>query len=204
MQTIELHPSFMSGSMTTSTTQSISLLSFVLGPYRATSTPFIATVGASGCMRPLLEPPSASKGGGFVNIMKGTPPVNIEDMQKYSDYADDILISYDMTNAGAAFVPTQPLQNVTITEAANYTDTIKIGTVYKAAIASGEATWVWICNREATGATIYTDRLYHNVIGTVGNMSSGADLVIPNVNIVSGKLYRIVDLKMQLPLTFTY
>lgn len=197
MNTIEFSKPYLSGGNNSSSATSCTLPSLIVGPYRS-SVPHKPQAAA--CVRPLLDTPSSNAAIGYVNIMKGTPPASPDDMKSYAAYTQDILVSFNTRTSSTTFQPTLPLLSGNIVE----TPTIELATVYNQADLSGEATWVWICTRQATSTTTYTDVIYHSVIGTIGNMSSGADLVIPNVNVVKGKLYRIVGLKITIPLTLSY
>lgn len=76
-------------------------------------------------------------------------------------------------------------------------------TTYKAAIATGTASWfayVWYnATPPATGGS-----LQQRIIGTVGTIGSGEDLEMVTTSIVSGSQYRVYNLRITLPSTYTY
>lgn len=69
-----------------------------------------------------------------------------------------------------------------------------INSLYRAATATGTATWFRWLVYNASYSTIY-----HQAIGTVGLSGSGADLELPSTNIVNGQLYRILNFRIQIP-----
>lgn len=73
-------------------------------------------------------------------------------------------------------------------------------TPYVVAEASGTATWFWLL---VTGSTEDPTHVMQQMIGTVGSLGSGADLEIPNISIVSGEPYRILNLRLQFPSIWT-
>ncbi len=116
-----------------------------------------------------------------LTIMKGTIPSNFSGFANSSSYASDVLITY--TNA-----------EITTVSTSNPTTTF---TISKGASLSGTATWFW-------AASIYNGALFNQFIGTVGVTGSGADLEINDVNVVSGNGYRVLNLKIQIPTSWTY
>jgi hypothetical protein len=80
-----------------------------------------------------------------------------------------------------------------------------INSIYRAAAASGLATWFMWFQRITNLAGALSDSLLGNtIIGTVGNTGSGADLEIPDVNVVAGTLYRLRNLQIEFPSQWTY
>ncbi len=68
-----------------------------------------------------------------------------------------------------------------------------------AASASGLATWFLLCR---AGTSTLTDK--GAMIGTVGQAGSGADLEVPDPNIVSGQLYSSGGIYINFPLSWTF
>lgn len=69
-----------------------------------------------------------------------------------------------------------------------------INSLYRAASATGTATWFrWLVYNGTYSVVV------HQAIGTVGISGSGADLELPNTNIITGQLYRILNLRIQIP-----
>lgn len=84
-------------------------------------------------------------------------------------------------------------------------------TTYRSARASGTATHFRLLAREAgapnNGRDIFASTYYTvfgQITGTVGLIGSGADLELGNTSIVAGRRYRIQNLQIQFPRTFTY
>jgi hypothetical protein len=73
-----------------------------------------------------------------------------------------------------------------------------VTTQYAAASASGVATWFWWYIADSSGS------IYGQLLGTVGLAGSGADLIMGDTTIISGSNYRIADLRMTMPATYTY
>lgn len=71
---------------------------------------------------------------------------------------------------------------------------VALSTYAAAARTSGIATWFYANN--------YNSGAY--ILGTVGLTGSGADLELDDVNIVQGKTYGISNLRIQMPMSFTY
>ena len=76
---------------------------------------------------------------------------------------------------------------------------------YTQATKSGQATWFCFCrnHNNATNTSTLTMGA-HCIIGDIGTIGSGADLELPDTNIVSGQNYRIDNFKIHLPSSFTY
>jgi hypothetical protein len=71
----------------------------------------------------------------------------------------------------------------------NVNDLTTINTQPVAAGASGLATWFWLWSMASTA---YAATVNQSTIGTVGMPGSGADLIIPDTNIVAGLQYRVI------------
>lgn len=81
-----------------------------------------------------------------------------------------------------------------------------ITSYYRAARASGTATYFKLLARQ-TGSTADLEAsypVYGAIHGTVGLIGSGADLEMGNTTIVAGRRYRVQNLQIQFPRTFTY
>lgn len=134
-------------------------------------------------------------GSGAIALMKGTPPVSTTSQSIINDRAADILCRFmaGSNNAGD-FVTSQVNVNPAI-----------ISTQYAAATASGTATWFWwYVAQVPSGAVSNTAVLNHQIIGTVGGIGSGADLEMASTSIILGEQYRIANLRLQFPTTWTY
>ena len=93
------------------------------------------------------------------------------------------------------------LRQATLTEA----DKIKFISIYKQATKSGQATWFCFCrnHNNPTNTTMLTMGA-HCIIGDIGLIGSGADLELPDTNIVLGQNYRIDNFKINIPYSWTY
>ncbi len=125
-------------------------------------------------------------------IMKGTPPVDFSVITTMASRSADILMTFKTANLNAGdFLPT----NVNVNPAI-------IQTNYVNASVTGTATWFWWTQQAYAYPTSNYPIL--QVMGTVGTIGSGADLEIPNVNIVSGTPYRVSNLRLSFPTTWTF
>lgn len=126
---------------------------------------------------------------GRIYIMKGAVPADFSTLTSFSARSGDVLASW------AAGYWTAGEYTITYPAGAP----IRISTSYKAATATGTATWVWW-----NVTDLYTPAPLQQIIGTVGTIGSGADLEVGNVNFVAGSFYRVVDFKIQFPSSWTY
>ena len=79
---------------------------------------------------------------------------------------------------------------------------IVVRSTYRSSIKSDTAAWFCMA-RTKTGSSSHI--VYnHAIIGDVGLIGSGADLELPDLNIVAGNLYRIDDFKINLPSSWEY
>jgi hypothetical protein len=85
----------------------------------------------------------------------------------------------------------------------NKTATTTLTTTFKAATATGTATWFSWCWYNATPPAT-SGTIQQRIIGTVGTIGSGADLEMLTTSIVSGQQYRVYNLRIALPSTYTY
>lgn len=170
--------------------------------YTTNNNPSISSpAGAVANMRPIFDSPNANRAVGQLHIMKGTVPTDFSSLVDFSSRSADILITYSTTNGTTGDFVLDPTN-----QAVPYTyglDTA-ISTNYVAALAAGQATWFWLMSRAATSTTVFSNTLYHQIVGTVGLIGSGTDLQIPDPTIVAGKLYKISGLKLTIPTLYTY
>lgn len=120
-----------------------------------------------------------------IKLMKGAVPVNFSDIPTITSRDSDQLVEFLSANGNMA--PSQLTVNPAI-----------ISTIYKPATASGTATW--FCWR--TGSP--NNGIIHSIYGTVGLDGSGADLIMPDTNIVIDEVYRIMNLQLRFPSSWTY
>lgn len=136
--------------------------------------------------------------GGYITLMKGTPPVDFASIPTRNSRISDLLCSFVVSNnAPGNFAPTQ-LANPTI-----------INSIYVTPSAAGVASWFWWHTVQYfdTNANnvLNTAPLTQSIYGTVGLTGSGADLEMPDTNLkTDGTQYRIRNLRIQFPSTWTY
>lgn len=126
---------------------------------------------------------------GRLVILKGTPPSDFTTLTSYSVRSSDALVVfYANNNVFSTPTSTNPLSIITPSGVT--------------ASASGTATWFWVNAYDtALGPTA---PIRQQIIGTVGNPGSGADLEISSTTIVSGQGYRINAFRIAFPSVFTY
>ena len=156
--------------------------------------------GATPATTPLMAQSSPGGYGSFgttmiLMVLKGAVPTNFSTLTDLSVRSADVLMTF-YTTAGD-FTPSIANVNPGI-----------INTTYRASTAAGTATWFWwVTRRLGDGAggvyTEYTTPI-NQMFGTVGVTGSAADLEIPDTNIVSGLPYRITNLRLNFPTTWTY
>ena len=193
MPTIYLSPDFATGHQNLSSAARI----FEVGT--AGSNLGAVSVNGGTLLQPLL--PAAATGStpyaaGRIIIMRGTAPTVISTVTSFSSYTSTVLCAFE----GSDFT--------TPTGASYYASPTVLTSNYKAAVASGTATW-FILASTAWGTSVATSylntaTLWHQIVGDVGPVGSGADLEISNVNVTSGQLLRISNLRFSIPTTFTF
>lgn len=95
----------------------------------------------------------------------------------------------------------EDLGNTTLTG----TDFIKFTSLYRQATKSGLATWFCFSRQmNNTDNTTTITMGAHSIIGDIGLIGSGADLELPDTNIVLGQNYRIDNFKLNIPYSWTY
>lgn len=130
----------------------------------------------------------------FLHIMKGTMPVDVNDLTLYSQRSADTLITFATDASGAKdFLPSVVNNNPAT-----------ISTDYSTATASGLATWFWLTQQEVYHREGLQDRLVHQIVGTVGNVNSEAELEISNRDVVLGQPYRVLNLRLRFPSTWSF
>jgi hypothetical protein len=140
-------------------------------------------------------------GLGAIWLMKGSIPSSFTEITNLNSRLSDVLCKFHTGAQAEDFSPTTVSNNP-----------VNVSTVYKTAEATGTATWFWwhVSPRLTGNFSTYeelidpTANLLHNIYGSVGLTLSGADLEMENVNIVAGQDYRISDLPLRFPTTWTY
>lgn len=127
---------------------------------------------------------------GYISIYSGSVPTDFSTLTLPSSRSADVLLTF-VSGINQIF---QYTVNVTSNPAV-------INTAYTTASASGTATWFrWYTAYAGTSPT----SVVQQIIGTVGATGSGADLEIPTTALVSGTAYRIQNLRIQFPSSWSY
>ena len=125
---------------------------------------------------------------GAIKIMKGVVPAGFSELTDINSRNADLLISFTTpTFSGLAITNCNPNQ---------------LSFYPQIASASGAATWFWMSTGIHSGSCNTTQ--YNRLWGTVGLQSSGADLEISDTNIVAGNVYKVLNLRIGLPQSYTY
>lgn len=130
----------------------------------------------------------------YLYLMRGAVPVSFP--SQISARQSDILVSYVVNNtSGGNFLTSQVTTNPVI-----------VSTEYVTASQSGTATWFWwVCTSTVGFAnTTPGNTLFQQIIGTVGLPGSGNDLEVPSTTITAGEQYRVLNLRLQFPTSWTY
>lgn len=134
---------------------------------------------------------STSSAGSF-RIYKGTKPV-ISFIKNTTNalnaFNDDLLLTFEEERGD--------FSNTIIVS-----NPIVVRSLYKPSIKSGTAAWFCMARTRLN----YNNYVVYNhaIIGDVGLIGSGADLELPDLNIVAGISYRIDNFKINLPSSWEY
>lgn len=145
----------------------------------------------------ILSQPSQTWWGGWnpgntgnLRIMSGTKPDNINNLSNSTPPAGTKVI--------VEILSLSYLNYYSPTGNRWYTDPTSISTIFLEATETGIATWFWICTMSnVSGGTVW-----HNIVGDVGLLGSGADMEVTNASILAGQYCRVLSLKLSLPVTF--
>jgi hypothetical protein len=128
----------------------------------------------------------------FIAIYKGTVPTDFSTLTAYNSRSTDVLVSY--TGARTSnFISSSSFSS----------NPVIINSLFQAATASGTAAWFRLCTHSGF-STGPANLIMHQIVGTVGATGSGADLEMGDVNIVSGRNYKISNLRIQFPSVWNY
>ena len=126
----------------------------------------------------------------YFSIFKGTKPSIATFKTNYASLmTNDCLLKFihDLSNGPTELSPTV------------ISNPIVISSIYKAADKSGDAAWFCLYRRYVNNSV-----QDHAILGDVGLIGSGADLELPDLNIVAGNIYRIDNFKINLPSSWEY
>lgn len=126
-------------------------------------------------------------------IMQGTKPANFTNLQTTDQQASNVLVSFGETTPSNTFSIHQS-ENVAT-----------ISTRYNNASVSGVATWFWLFttryNSYNSGASV---DISNQLMGTVGLPGTGSDLELQDTNIIAGQPYRVLNLGLRFPTSWTF
>ena len=133
-------------------------------------------------------------GSGLSNaiyICKGTRPTTLQ--ANLSSFTPDVLVTF---TAGTHYSHTTGPITQGLTGTTFWTE---VKTTFASASANGLATYFAILTWGGA-----SNPIYQQTTGTVGLAGSGADLIISNTTIVSGTLYRVTQLRLEISTIWTY
>jgi hypothetical protein len=142
---------------------------------------------------------SAGETGARLAIMRGAVPIDFSTLTSFSARSADALVVYDATGFTGGgtnnFIGAQDVVNPII-----------VTTLYRNCTQAGTATWFWWFTTNLSGFNVFNNAQlpFNQIVGTVGSTGSGADLEYPSANFVLGEQYRIFNLRIQFPTSWTY
>lgn len=142
-----------------------------------------------------------------IDIMKGVAPTTLTGLETVAARSADLLMSFTTPSSNPSGGPTQYFLLPGVSGnlgSSSGSNPQMVNTIYKAAAASGEATWFrWM----VTILPSYTTdpiNVAHQIIGTVSANGGGGDLQMDSTTITAGQSYRISSIQFSLPTTFTF
>lgn len=134
---------------------------------------------------------------GTLYLMKGAIPATATTTANINARASDILVTFSSgsVNTAGDFITSQVNVNPAV-----------ISTQYVNGTAAGTASWFWwvVPPTLGSGNRDTASTPFHQIIGTVGVTGSGADLEMGSTSIVIGSPYRVLNLRVQFPSTWTF
>lgn len=118
-------------------------------------------------------------------LMKGTVPASVTELTTTSSRSTDILATFNATSGH--FSPSIQTANPAT-----------INTLYVSATAAGTVTWFKWLVADQYGT------IYHQIVGTVGALGSGADLEMVSTTLAVGDQTRISNFRIAFPTSWTY
>jgi len=124
-------------------------------------------------------------------VYKGTPPTSFTTFTNYSSRSTDLLFRINVGYNGSA---------IDETGASTTHKIYRVGKRLTEVTASGTGTATWFLLR-ANSSTAFTS--INAIMGTVGDIGSGADVEIANTSITSGKNYMSFGFPISFPVAMT-
>lgn len=134
-----------------------------------------------------LTGPNSTNSTYWFRIYQGSVPTDFSTLTAETSRSSDLLINWEATGNAGYYLSASAASNPCL-----------LSTLSKAASASGTATWF------RSLVVSNTNVMLQQFIGTVGLSGSGADLEIDSTTIVSGNSYRVTNLRIQMPTSWTY
>jgi hypothetical protein len=121
----------------------------------------------------------------YLKIMKGTIPTDFTGLTTSSSRSEDVLLSWErnIILSTSSITSTSPTAIIT--------------TPYANATATGTATWFWVFS------AVHSN-IMNQFFGNVTELGFGGDLEISSTSIVSGQPYRVNNLRLYFPASWTY
>lgn len=172
-----------------------SLMGRIVNLYSGSYSPSVG--GSGGPQFGLLSQPPRNANGvwlsgntGNLRIMAGSPPSNVNNLSNSTPPSGSSTIAQVLSlSTSGLFNPTGNNW---------YVNPTSISTIFLEATGNGIASWFWLsAMNSVSGGTVW-----HNIIGNVGLIGSGADMQVADLFISAGQLCRIVSLKLTLPPSF--
>lgn len=113
-------------------------------------------------------------------LCQGSVPSNFSGLTTTSSRSSDVLVTWALSTA---------VTYGTWTEISDQPSIYLTATQRSSASQSGVATWLWWYNTLANATTT----IIHQAVFTVGTLGSGSEFELIDINIVSGRGYKIVN-----------
>lgn len=142
-----------------------------------------------------------------IYVMRGTVPTNFTSLINVSDRSADILVMFSTLQVnGSVSASIQPTAADFLPSVAGVNQPlVTVNTNYAFATAAGTATWFWWVVRPVPGGnTVIGNTIANQIIGSIGVPGSGSDLELPSTSIVSGQAYRIRNLVVSFPQSWSW
>lgn len=130
---------------------------------------------------------------GVLSIMSGTKP-DISSLTSTNAPAGTSILwrvtTYGDTAGSQWFVGNNWFTNPTV-----------LTTAFRAATATGIASWFWICTTNSDVFGNIGGSVYHNITGDIGLLGSGSDMEMASLAVATGQFLRVININLRLPTT---
>jgi hypothetical protein len=193
MATIEMSPTFITGY--TERMVALNQTSYYSYPVWATPKSGYTALNGAAWSGLLSNGGQADGNNGWftqttLNLMKGTKPTDFTSIPTWESRSTDIVTSFSPAT-------------MTVVYSENLAT---MSTAYVNAATSGTVTWFWLISRTFS---LYDGLpadypLVHQTMGTVGLPGTSSDLELQDVNLVAGQPYRVLNLGLRFPTSWTF